>query len=94
MNGAPVLILPGLYNSGSDHWQSRWESAHSEFRRVMQDDCERPRCADWVARLEAAVRTPLLVAPSDPEAASYPAGPTRFDPMPPAGFALLRELRR
>jgi uncharacterized protein len=51
----PVLILPGLYNSGPDHWQSRWEAAHTEFRRVMQDDWERPRCADWVARLDAAV---------------------------------------
>ena len=109
---APVLILPGLYNSGPDHWQSRWESAHSGFRRVMQDDWEGPRCADWVARLDAAVlatpdavlvahssscalvahwagtgasgrvRGALLVAPSDPEAASYPAGPTGFAPMP------------
>ena len=112
MNGAAVLFLPGLYNSGPDHWQTRWESAHPEFRRVMQDDWERPRCADWVARLGAAildtpdavlvahssscalvahwvagggsgrVRGALLVAPSDPEAASYPAGPTGFAPMP------------
>ena len=108
----PVLILPGLYNSGPDHWQSRWESSHPEFRRVLQDDWERPRCADWIARLEAAVlaepdavlvahssscalvahwvaagrrgriAAALLVAPSDPEAASYPAGPTGFAPMP------------
>jgi uncharacterized protein len=111
MGAAPVLILPGLYNSGPDHWQSRWESVQPEFRRVMQDDWERPRCADWVARLETAilaapdavlvahssscalvahwagtgsgcVRGALLVAPSDTEAASYPAGPTGFDPMP------------
>lgn len=33
MNG-PVLILPGLYNSGPEHWQSYWERAHSGFRRV------------------------------------------------------------
>jgi predicted alpha/beta hydrolase family esterase len=112
MDDTPVLILPGLYNSGPDHWQSRWESVHPEFRRVLQDDWERPRCADWTARLEAAVlatpgavlvahssscalvahwagtagsgrvRGALLVAPSDTEAASYPAGPTGFDPMP------------
>ena len=109
---APVLILPGLHNSGPDHWQSRWESTNPEFRRVMQDDWQRPGCADWIARLDAAVlATPdavlvahssscalvahwagrrgsgsvhgaLLVAPSDPEAASYPAGPTGFAPMP------------
>ena len=112
MSDSPVLILPGLYNSGPEHWQSRWESAHSEWRRVIQDDWERPRCVDWVARLDAAVlaapdavlvahssscalvahwvaaggagrvRGALLVAPSDPEAASYPAGPSGFAPMP------------
>jgi predicted alpha/beta hydrolase family esterase len=112
VGGTPVLVLPGLYNSGPDHWQSRWETANPEFRRVRQDDWERPRCADWVVRLDAAVRaTPdavlvahssscalvahwagaagsarvrgaLLVAPSDPEAASYPQGPAGFAPMP------------
>jgi uncharacterized protein len=112
MNPAPVLILPGLFDSGPEHWQSRWEAAHAGFRRVVQDDWERPRCADWVARLAEAVRsTPeavlvahssscalvahwaaahpsgrvrgaLLVAPSDPEAPSYPEGPTGFAPMP------------
>ena len=112
MDPAPVLILPGLYNSGPEHWQSRWEAAHPEFRRVVQADWERPRCADWVARLDEAtdatpgavlvahssacalvahwaaghpgrrVRAALLVGPSDPEAASYPEGPTGFGPMP------------
>ena len=51
-----VLILPGLYNSGPEHWQSHWERAHPDFRRVEQDDWETPRCADWIARLEDAVR--------------------------------------
>jgi len=63
----PVLILPGLWNSGPEHWQSRWERAHPTFRRVVQDDWEKPRCADWIARLEDAVlRTPdaVLVAHS------------------------------
>lgn len=112
MHEAPVLILPGLFNSGPEHWQSRWESAHPEFHRVMQDDWERPRCSDWIARLDAAVaaapaavlvahssscaliahwaarpssrfvKGALLVAPSDPEAPSYPAGPTGFAPVP------------
>lgn len=62
MADAPVLILPGLWNSGPDHWQTRWELAHPDFRRVVQDDWERPRCADWVARLEeATLRTPDAV---------------------------------
>jgi predicted alpha/beta hydrolase family esterase len=34
---APVQILPGLYNSGPQHWQSLWESANPDFVRVDQD---------------------------------------------------------
>jgi predicted alpha/beta hydrolase family esterase len=63
----PVLILPGLFNSGPEHWQTLWERRHPEFRRVIQAEWERPECADWVATLEAAVgRSPgaVLVAHS------------------------------
>lgn len=50
-----TLILPGLYDSGPDHWQSRWERADATCRRVVQADWATPRCADWVATLDAAV---------------------------------------
>lgn len=112
MAEAPVLILPGLFNSGPTHWQTLWERRHPEFRRVTQTEWARPECADWVATLQAAViQAPgavlvahssacalvahwarahpegrvggaLLVAPSDPESAAYPEGPTGFGPMP------------
>ena len=26
-----ILIVPGLTNSGPDHWQSRWEGKLSQF---------------------------------------------------------------
>jgi hypothetical protein len=108
----PVLILPGLYDSGPQHWQTLWMTGRSGFRRVEQKDWETPRCDDWVAALDAAVietgsrallvahsaacalvarwvtvhtrkvRGALLVGPSDPEAPSYPSGPTGFAPMP------------
>jgi predicted alpha/beta hydrolase family esterase len=52
---APVLILPGLYDSGPQHWQTLWLAGRPGFRRVEQEDWETPRCADWVARLDAAV---------------------------------------
>jgi predicted alpha/beta hydrolase family esterase len=52
---SPVLILPGLYNSGPKHWQTLWERRHPEFRRVTQTEWARPECADWVAALQAAV---------------------------------------
>lgn len=67
MSTTPALILPGLYNSGPEHWQSIWEARNQELRRVIQDDWDKPRCADWIARLEEEVRvTPgaVLVAHS------------------------------
>jgi predicted alpha/beta hydrolase family esterase len=51
----PVLILPGLGDSGPRHWQSLWEASSPHFRRVVQRDWETPARADWVATLEAAV---------------------------------------
>lgn len=107
-----ILLLPGLGDSGPTHWQTHWESAHPEFKRVIQDDWETPTASDWVARLHqyiAADSSPallvahslacnlvvrwamqhsgpvvaaMLVAPSDVEAPSYPAGTTGFTPMP------------
>jgi uncharacterized protein len=108
----PVLILPGLSDSGPQHWQTLWMAGRPGFQRVEQADWVTPRCAEWVAKLDAAVqeagpqallvahssacalvahwvavhgrkvRGALLVGPSDTEAASYPAGPTGFAPMP------------
>lgn len=54
---ASVLIVPGLFNSGPEHWQSIWEAMHPEYRRVQQADWETPRCADWVRTLDAAIRS-------------------------------------
>jgi predicted alpha/beta hydrolase family esterase len=53
---AQILIVPGLYGSGPDHWQSQWEKQHPEFSRVEQDDWNTPVCHDWVASLDAAIR--------------------------------------
>lgn len=53
---SPVLILPGIGNSGPQHWQSLWEQANPDFLRVQQRDWNNPACAEWVATLEAAVK--------------------------------------
>lgn len=53
---SPVLILPGIGNSGPDHWQTRWEQADPAFTRVAQRDWERPICSEWVAALDLAVQ--------------------------------------
>jgi predicted alpha/beta hydrolase family esterase len=59
-----ILILAGLYNSGADHWQSHWENAFPNMRRVQQDDWDAPVYADWARRLSEAVdrcRKPVLL---------------------------------
>jgi uncharacterized protein len=65
---ADILIVPGLGNSGPDHWQSRWETKLSTARRIDQSDWERPRLADWrkriVADVEAAKKPVVIVAHS------------------------------
>jgi predicted alpha/beta hydrolase family esterase len=53
---SPVLILPGIGNSGPQHWQSLWEQSHPNFSRVQQRDWDKPVCDEWVAALEAAVK--------------------------------------
>lgn len=63
-----ILMIPGLGNSGPDHWQSRWEAKLSTARRVEQADWERPMREPWVSAIMAAVRASarptLLVAHS------------------------------
>ncbi|MBI3776751.1 MAG: alpha/beta hydrolase [Gammaproteobacteria bacterium] len=50
-----VLILPGIGNSGPDHWQSRWEKDNPSFMRVQQNDWDHAVCAEWLAVLENSV---------------------------------------
>jgi len=50
-----ILLVPGLWNSGPEHWQSYWERERTDCRRVLQREWETPRCNDWVAALDAAV---------------------------------------
>lgn len=50
-----VLIVPGYNNSGPEHWQSLWERAHPEYRRVMQRDWDYPERDEWVSALDAAI---------------------------------------
>lgn len=58
-----VLVVPGLYNSGPGHWQTRWENEFG-FARVEQKDWDAPRCEDWVRTLDqtvAAQRLPVVL---------------------------------
>lgn len=51
------LTVPGITNSGEDHWQSRWEREFPDsFRRIIQSEWNEPAVEDWIATIEAAVR--------------------------------------
>ncbi len=62
------LMLPGLSNSGVDHWQSYWCLSFPNATRVLQDDWDNPDLTSWLKRLDAAiaggVRPAVLIAHS------------------------------
>lgn len=50
-----ILIVPGLGNSGPQHWQSIWEREFN-FERIEQAEWETPVCADWITNINNAVK--------------------------------------
>lgn len=51
----PVLVVPGIGNSGPLHWQSMWQVAHSDWRRLEVEDWDQVVCDDWVSAIERQV---------------------------------------
>ncbi len=49
------LIIPGLGNSGPQHWQTWFESTGKNFTRVEQKEWDAPVCEDWIARIDKAI---------------------------------------
>jgi predicted alpha/beta hydrolase family esterase len=65
---APVILIPGLGDSGPEHWQSLWQKRLPGCDRVVQADWDKPDREDWIRRLDAAIQRakspPILVAHS------------------------------
>jgi len=65
---SPILLVPGYQNSGPGHWQSLWEGAQRDIRRVEMPNWEFPRKAEWVEALDEAIGAcgapPILVGHS------------------------------
>jgi predicted alpha/beta hydrolase family esterase len=63
-----ALIVPGLDNSGPDHWQTKWEAEMPDCRRVELGGWDRPHRNTWVNQLNLAIhqagRPVVLVAHS------------------------------
>ena len=54
-SGRSALTIPGLGDSGPQHWQSLWPASRPEYQRVRQAVWEHPSCSDWVSNLDAAI---------------------------------------
>jgi uncharacterized protein len=76
---ADIIIVPGLGNSVSDHWQSRWEAKLSNASRISHPDFEKPSRAMWIDAIvdavDRATRPVVLVAHSIGVAAIAHAAP-------------------
>ncbi|WP_242920342.1 RBBP9/YdeN family alpha/beta hydrolase [Pontibacter liquoris] len=51
-----LIMVPGLGNSGPQHWQSLWEAQDTAIRRVGQSDWDTPTCAAWVKKLHEEIQ--------------------------------------
>lgn len=52
---AKYFIVPGLGNSGPDHWQTHFENSGGDFTRIEQAEWEAPQCQDWIAAIDKAL---------------------------------------
>lgn len=50
-----ILTLPGWHGSGAEHWQTHWEAAFTNVRRVEQLNWDEPAYETWFGALDAAV---------------------------------------
>lgn len=65
----PIVIVPGLGNSGPQHWQRLWQADLPDRTiAVEQADWDRPDFGDWLLRLDAVIAScataPVIVAHS------------------------------
>jgi predicted alpha/beta hydrolase family esterase len=47
-----IFILPGLGNSGEQHWQTLWEKKFPQFMRIHQRNWDHPVCDDWINQIQ------------------------------------------
>lgn len=49
------FIVPGLGNSGPEHWQTFFEKSGNNFQRIVQKEWDAPHCSDWIATIDKAI---------------------------------------
>jgi uncharacterized protein len=49
------FIVPGLGNSGPEHWQTYFEKSGNNFQRINQQEWDAPDCNDWISTIDNAI---------------------------------------
>ncbi len=52
-----LLIVPGMGNSGPDHWQTHLQNTFAGAHRIAMDDWLEFDCGAWVEALDKAIRS-------------------------------------
>ncbi len=51
-----IVLMPGLGDSGPDHWQTRWGRDHPAYRRARLRDWHPPEVGEWIDALDREIR--------------------------------------
>lgn len=46
------FIIPGLGNSGPNHWQTYFEQTELNCERILQSEWNSPLCEDWIKKID------------------------------------------
>ncbi|QIL39562.1 serine hydrolase family protein [Pedobacter sp. HDW13] len=49
------FIIPGLGNSGPNHWQTHFEKLGDHFTRINQQEWDAPSSLDWIETIDKAL---------------------------------------
>lgn len=59
-----LLIVPGLGDSTSGHWQDNWLQHFQNTNKVVQNNWNQPQLQDWLTNLNAtinSIETPIVI---------------------------------
>lgn len=51
-----LLIIPGLGDSGQEHWQTYWLRKFNNSVKVLQNNWDAPLLEDWITTLDKAIQ--------------------------------------
>ncbi|PWC84726.1 hypothetical protein TSH100_17075 [Azospirillum sp. TSH100] len=51
------VLVPGLYDSGPEHWQTHWQARHCFWQRIAQRDWNVPDIERWIGAIRRLLGT-------------------------------------